>query len=194
MKRNPRRVQKMKRNSRLFHVALPVIVILAVIVAYQYGYIAVKAELTAIRDQESVRLGTLERYVNLIAERPAIEKRLEILKEGRTSEMAKIIDAPTLNIAAAALQNIVKTSITARGGSIASERVEKADDLGKLKVINVSVDAVVPDTRALSDVLFTLETHTPYLVIKEVDSRVRNFRDPRELMVKLRISALTGGK
>jgi hypothetical protein len=184
----------MKRNSRFVTIALPVITILVIVVAYQYGYLSVKAEMTALREQESVRLGTLERYINLIAERPAIEKRLETLKEGRTSEMAKIIDAPTLGVAAAALQNVLKSSITSRGGSVASERVEKADDLGKLKAVNVSVDAVLPDTRALSDVLFTLETHTPYLVIKEVDARVRNFRDPREMMVKLRVSALTGGK
>ncbi len=173
---------------------MPVVVALVILVAYQYGYLAVKSELTSLREQEAVRSGTLERYVNLIAQRPSIEKRLEALREGRAAEMSKIIEAQTLSIAAAALQNIVKSSITARGGSIASERVEKSDDLGKLKAVNVSVDAVVPDTRALSDVLFTLETHTPYLVIKEVDARVRNFRDPTELMVKLRISALTGGK
>lgn len=173
---------------------MPVVVALVILVAYQYGYLAVKSELTSLREQEAARSGTLERYVNLIAQRPSIEKRLEALREGRAAEMSKIIEAQTLSIAAAALQNIVKSSITARGGSIASERVEKSDDLGKLKAVNVSVDAVVPDTRALSDVLFTLETHTPYLVIKEVDARVRNFRDPTELMVKLRISALTGGK
>lgn len=184
----------MTTNSRLFTIALPVIIALAILVAYQYGYVAVQAEMISLKEREAARLGTLERYVNLIAERPSIERRLETLKEARAAEMSKIIDAQTMGIAAAALQNIVKGSITARGGSIASERVEKSDDLGKLKVVNVSIDAVVPDTRALSDVLFTLETHTPYLVVKELDARVRNFRDPRELMVKLRISALTGGK
>ena len=184
----------MRKNSRFYTIAVPVAIALAIFVAYQYGYVAVKAEMSSLREREAARTGTLERYVNLIAERPSIEKRLETLREGRTSEMSKIIDAQTMGIAAAALQNIVKSSITARGGSIASERVEKSDDLGKLKIINVSLDAVVPDTRALSDVLFTLETHTPYLVVREVDARVRNFRDPRELMVKLRVSALTGGK
>jgi len=184
----------MKKNSGVFRIALPVIAVLAVLVAYQYGYLAVKAEMTSLKERETARMGTLERYVNLIAEKPLTIKRLETLREKKTAEMAKIIDAQTMSIAAAALQDIVKTSITARGGSIASERVEKSDDLGKLKIINVSVDAVVPDTRALSDVLFTLETHTPYLVIRELDTRVRNFRDPRELMVKLRISAITGGK
>ncbi|MBP1748204.1 MAG: Type secretion system protein subtype b [Deltaproteobacteria bacterium] len=184
----------MKKNSRLYAIALPVVIVLAILVAYQYGYLAVKAELTSLKERETARIGTLERYVNLIAEKPSIEKRLESLREKRTAEMSQIINAQTMSLAAAALQDIVKSSITARGGSIASERVEKPDDLGKLKVINISIDAVVPDTRALSDVLFTLETHTPYLKVRELDARVKNFKDPRELMVKLRISALTGGK
>jgi hypothetical protein len=46
----------------------------------------------------------------------------------------------------------------------------------------------------LSDVLYAIETRTPHFIVKEVDVRVRNFREPRELMVKLRVSALTIGK
>lgn len=184
----------MKSKSKLSRVALPVIVVLALLVAYQYVYLAVSSEIASLRERQAARMGTLERYVNLIAERPALEKKLEALRERRVTEASKIIEAQTLSIAAATLETIVKGSITRTGGSIASERVEKPEDLGKLKVVNVSVDAVLPDTRALSDVLFTLESHTPYIVIKEMDTRVRNFRDPRELMVKLRIAALTGGK
>jgi hypothetical protein len=183
-----------KSKSKLSRVALPVIVVLALLVAYQYVYMAVSSEIASLRERQAARMGTLERYVNLIAERPALEKKLEALRERRVTEASKIIEAQTLSIAAATLETIVKGSITGTGGSIASERVEKPEDLGKLKVVNVSVDAVLPDTRALSDVLFTLESHTPYIVIKEMDTRVRNFRDPRELMVKLRIAALTGGK
>jgi hypothetical protein len=184
----------MKGRSRLVSVAVPAIVVLAGLVAYQYGYLAVRGEMTSLRERQAARWGTLERYVNLIAERPLLEKRLESLKERRNAEAARVISAETLSIAAATLQNIVKGSITGRGGSIASERVERPEDLGKLKVVSVSVDAVLPDTRALGDVLYTLETNVPYLVIKEVDTRVRNFRDPRDLMVKLRVSALASGK
>jgi hypothetical protein len=184
----------MKKGSRLASVAAPVIVVLAGLVAYQYGYLAVKGEIALLRERQAARWGTLERYVNLIAERPLLEKRLETLKEKRGAETAKVIAAETLGIAAATLQNIVKGSITGRGGSVASERVEKPDDLGKFRIVNVSVDAVLPDTRALSDALYTLETNVPYLVVREVDTRVRNFKDPRDLMVKLRVSALTSGK
>ena len=81
-----------------------------------------------------------------------------------------------------------------RGGTISSERVEKPDDRGKFKVVNVSLDAVVPDPRALSDALYAMETQTPHLVVRELDARVKTYTQPRDLMVRLRVSGITGGK
>jgi hypothetical protein len=57
----------------------------------------------------------------------------------------------------------------------------------------VTVDAVLPDTRALADTLYAIETQTPYLAVRELDARIRNFREPRDLTVKLKVSGLTGG-
>ena len=71
---------------------------------------------------------------------------------------------------------------------------EKYEDKRRFKIVNVSFDFTAPDTGALRDIIFFVETRTPYLVIKELDCRVRNFREPRELMVKLDVSALYGGK
>jgi hypothetical protein len=36
-----------------------------------------------------------------------------------------------------------------------------------------------------------METQTPYLVVKELDVRVRDFRNPRELMIRMDVTALT---
>jgi hypothetical protein len=68
----------------------------------------------------------------------------------------------------------------------------KPENEGKFKVINVSLDIVVPDPAALRDILFFIETRTPFLVVREVDSRVRNLKEPRELVVKLDVAALYG--
>jgi len=184
----------MKSKSRLLVVAIPVIVVLAGLVAYQYGYRGVKNEMIFMKEMQDSKTKMLEKYISLIAEKPDLEKQLEGLKEERKADDSKIIDAQTLSIAAATLQETVKALITGRGGSITSERVEKPDNLGNFKVINVSIDAILPDARALSDLLYGVETRTPYLIIKEIDTRVRNFRDPKELMVKIRVSALTGGQ
>ncbi len=97
-------------------------------------------------------------------------------------------------LAAATLQSTVKEVITSRGGSIASERVEKPEKSGNFQMITVTIDAILPDTRALGDTLLAIETQTPYLVVRELDTRIRNFRDPKDLTVKLKVSGLTEGR
>jgi hypothetical protein len=184
----------MKGKNKLLVMSIPVIIVLAGLVAYQYGYQGVKNEMSFMQETQASKTKMLEKYITLIAEKPDLEKKLESLQEERKADDSKIIDAQTLSIAAASLQETIKALITSRGGSITSERVEKPDNLGNFKVINVSIDAILPDTRALSDLLYGVETRTPSLIIKEVDTRVRNFRDPKELMVKIRVSALTGGQ
>jgi len=184
----------MKRKNRLFTIATPVIALLAALVVYQYGYLYVKDEMASVREAQIAGTKTLEKTMKLIGGRPDLEKRLNELKEQRRADESKIIEAKTLALAAAALQDTVKGIITGKGGSITSERVEKPDSLGKFRVINVSIDAVLPNTRALSDVLFGIETRTPCLVVEEVDARIKNIRNPGELMVKIRVSALTGGR
>jgi hypothetical protein len=194
LKRSRPEAKKMKGKSKLLVMSIPVIIVLAGLVAYQYGYQGVKQEMSFMQEAQASKTKMLEKYISLIAEKPDLEKKLENLQEERKADDSKIIDAQTLSIAAASLQETIKALVTSRGGSITSERVEKPDNLGNFKVINVSIDAILPDTRALSDLLYGVETRTPSLIIKEVDTRVRNFRDPKELMVKIRVSALTGGQ
>ncbi len=184
----------MKRKSKLLAVAVPLLLILTAVVVYQYGYLRVETERKDAEEKAALKGKMLEKYVNLIASKPQLEAYLAELKEKRIAQKAKMVEGATPSIAAASLQNTVKTMITARGGTISSERAEKPEDLGKFKVISVSVDAVFPDTRSLCDVLFTMETQVPYIVVHEMDARIRNYKDPRDLAVKLKVSAVTGGR
>ena len=182
------------RNSRILTAAIPIIIVLAGAAIYEYGYLGVQDEVSTILEAEAVKSKTLEKYVVLIAQKPEFEKKLAQLKDQRKADDRKIIEAQTPSLAAATLQNSVKALITGKSGTISSERVEKPEALGKFRLISVSIDAVLPDAKALADVLYAIETQTPYLVVKELDTRVRNINDPRELTVRLRVSALTSGK
>lgn len=184
----------MEKRSRILRFAVPVIAVLFVLVAYQYGYERIRAEMSSVREMQVMKSRTLEKYITVINERPLIEARLASSKEQRKADDAKIIEGQTYSLSANTLEDIVKGIITGRGGSISSERVEKPEDLGAFKVVNVSMDVILPDARALGDVIYSIETRTPYVVIRELDVRARNIGEPRELMVKLRIAALTGGK
>lgn len=181
-----------KRNKIFKWAAALVIIALGVAVLYDYGILNVHDRFTAIQDLQKSKAKTLQKYTEAIAQKPALEKRLLSLAEARKHEETKLIVGQTPAIAAANLQNAVKDIIQGRGGTINSERVEKSEDLGKFKITHVVLDVILPDMRAMSDILFKIETQTPYLVVKELDIRVRNYTDPKELVVKLNIAALTG--
>jgi len=187
-------LKKKRKFSRLLLIAIPVLVILAGVAAYEYGYLAVQDEISSIQETENVKISTLKKYVSLIALKPELEKKLILLNEQRKSEDRKLVEGQTTTIAAAALQNAVKAAITGRAGLISSERVEKTETAGRYKLISVSIDAVIPDVKALADILYAIETQTPYLVIKELDIRSRNISDPRDMTVRMRVAALTTGK
>ncbi len=183
----------MAKKSKILMIAVPLVIILLGAVVYEYGYLRARTELSDLRDAVSTKSKIAAKYRALIAEKPRLEETLVARREARKAENSRLIEGQTSAVAAAGLQNVVKGMITARGGTIASERVEKPESRGKFRIITVTVDAVMPDTRALTDTLFAIETQTPYLVVRELDIRIRNFREPRDLTVKLKVSGLTGG-
>jgi len=183
----------MKRSKTLI-ITIPLMVVVLGFIIYENVYVRIQTEVATIKENELIKTKTLEKYISVISEKPQLEKKVVSSKEARKAEDLKIIEGQTFSLASATLQDMVKGTVTERGGTISSERVGKPEDLGKFKVISVSIDAVFPDSRALSDVLYSIETRTPYLTVKELDIRVRNYREPKELMVKLDVSAITSGR
>lgn len=184
----------MESRNRTLFIAIPVFVILGALLVYQYGYLKLRDEIQAIKETEAVKMKTLQKYVDFVAKKPELEKRLEDLKEARKADESKLVGGQTPSVAAASLQNSIKTLVTSKGGSISSERVEKPEDVNKFKVISVAIDGSMPDMRFLNEVLFAVETQTPSLVVRELDVRVKDFRDPKELMIRLKVSGMTSGK
>lgn len=180
----------MKKNKKMA-IAIPLAAILFALVIYQYGYLNVVAEVAEIREGQAMKAKTLEKYITLISEKPQIEKELALLKDMRKAEESKLIEGQTLSIAAAALQDSIKGVITGKGGTISSEMVGKPADYGKFKIISVTMDTVLPDSRALGDILYYIETRIPYLVVKDMDVRIMNYASPRELAVRFEIAAMT---
>lgn len=184
----------MQNKNRILRIAIPIMIILCGLTIYEYGYRGAQSELRDLKEVFSAKAKVLAKYKALIAQKPGLEEKLIALKEARKAESTKTIEGQTPSIAAAGLQDMVKSLLTARGGTIVSERAERHDEAGKFRVISVTIDMILPDTRALADILYAIETQSPYLVIRELDTRIRTFKDPRELTVKLKISALTEGK
>jgi hypothetical protein len=183
----------MTKNRTLLFL-IPLMIILAGLMIYQYVYVGIQTGVTSVREDEMMKTKTLEKYITLISKKPQLEKELSSLRETRKDDDSKLVEGQTLSLAGASLQDTVKDIVTRSGGTISSERIGKPEDLGKFKVITASIDTVLPDPRALRDILYSIETRTPYLTVKELDVRIRNYRDPRELVVKLDVSALTSAR
>jgi hypothetical protein len=213
------------RNRRLMIIAVPVLVILAALVFYDYVYLGVRSELSSIRDEQDLKMKTLTKYLILISQGSEYEKKLADLKEKAKAQSARFVPGEPVSIASANLQALVKGIVIERKGILTSERIGKPEDLEKapaqppaaplpapvvrgqavkkapvtaepprIQVLSISIDATVPDAAALSDILYSIETRSPDLVIKELDVRVRNFREPRELLVKIDVIGLYEGK
>jgi hypothetical protein len=184
----------MQRNRRLIY-AIPIIILLTALVIYQYGFQGIRDRISTLREERAISMEKLKRYNALISEGPAIEARLEELRRVMKEERAKLIEAQTASLAAATLQNIIKEMFTAHGGTISSERIEKTEDLGGFRVVSATINGMLPDTDTLREILYAIETHTPYLVVKSLDVRVRNYRRPTgALTVYLTVSALTSAR
>ncbi len=181
----------MKKNKLLLFL-VPVMAALFIAVSYQYGYLEVLKEASSLKEAQDAKIRTLAKYLSLIEEKPKMEEALAVMKETRKADDSKLFEGKTLSLATASLQETIKGIVMDRGGKIISERVGKPEDSGKFTVITASLDISLPDVRALGDVLYSLETRTPYLVMKDLDIRVKAANDPRELSVKLDVAALTG--
>jgi hypothetical protein len=184
----------MEKKSKLLFWLIPLILILLGFVFYDYVYVAIEEKKQSLDELKELKTRTLEKYVNAIAQKGALEYRINAFKELRKIEEAGLMEGQTPSVAAANLQNIVKEIIAGKGGTVSSERAEKAEELGRFKVITVSIDSILPETRALSDILYLLGAHRVTLLIREIDVRIRNMREPRELMVNFRVSAMNMSK
>lgn len=184
----------MVKNSKFLFWLIPFLVILLGFAFYDYVYMAIRAEMQTLDELKESKQKTLEKYISAIDQKGTLEHRINALKESRKSRETTTVEGQTPSVAAANLQNMVKGIITGKGGTISSERAEKSEDLSHLKVITVSVDTILPEVNALYDILYLFETYPVTLLIRELDVRVRNMREPRELMVKFKISAMNMGK
>lgn len=183
----------MKKNNTL-KITLPIAILFIVLSAYQYGYLNLKAEINLIKEKQDIAANTFGKYMQAISEKPELEKKLAELKEKRKAQTPKLIEGQTIAVASSSLMDTVKNIVSARGGTIHGQRIDKPEDAGKFRTISINIGANIPDTRALNDILYAVETNVPYLSIKELDVRLQNYRNPRQLMLNITISALTEAK
>jgi hypothetical protein len=124
---------------------------------------------------------TLAAYERRIALQSLIEKRLAEMKQNDASS-AGAIPGTSAELAAANIQNLVKTIVEGQSGQIRSVQNLAPVTAAGFQRVEIQYDLSLPLTR-LKDAAYRLETNAPYLFLDGIDIRApENWRsDPYEM-------------
>jgi hypothetical protein len=111
----------------------------------------------------------LAAYERRIALRPVIEAKLADVRRQQTASTG-VIDGASAELAAATVQNIVKSLIESQSGQVRSAQNLPPVSAGGFQRIDVQYEATIPMTR-LRETVYRIETSTPYLFLDSVDLR-----------------------
>ncbi|HIJ59941.1 MAG TPA: hypothetical protein HPP56_04935 [Nitrospirae bacterium] len=147
-----------------------------------------------MQELKNAKLETLKKYEKTISEIPVLEERLEELTEKRKKLSQFLVEGQTHSVASSALQDTVKNIVSSRGATVQGQRIEKASELGRFKLIAVNTNFQTNDVKMLLDILYAIQLNKPAISIKEIDVRLINFKEPRQLLLSLTTGGLTEAK
>jgi Type II secretion system (T2SS), protein M subtype b len=141
----------------------------------------------------------IARFERIAAKQPALEQQVqELTRQRKLVRYTLGAQSPTL--AAAALQDRVKSIVEENGGRLTSTRILPVSDVGPFFQVAVNVQMRV-STKALQDVLYGLEGGAPYLLVENLTILSRGSRVYRrtgstsaELDVRFDLSGLMSNK
>ncbi|GBE02186.1 general secretion pathway protein M [bacterium BMS3Bbin06] len=172
-------------------IGIILIALLSIAVFYQYGVSGLRERNRNLREEKEIKIRTLTKYRALLSQEEALRKEVNELRSLVKDEELKLLSGDTPALASASLQGMVKRIITDAGATIRSERVERTEEHDGYRVVSVSVDLNVKSIAELSNIIYNIESRTPYMVMREMSIRVRNYRRPSGLTVRLKISGLS---
>ena len=147
------------------------------------AYFAVVSQNEAI-EQALDRLAT---YEGTIETRPALEAQLESIRQ-RSASLAGLVSATSAALAAASMQNDVKAIASQVGGEVRSTQSLPPSTLDSFEKIEIACEVSLPMNR-LKDLLYQIETRTPYLfldrIVMEVPQTVSRPAGPSQPRIEL---------
>ena len=142
---------------------------------------------------------SIARLELIAAKQPAFEQQVQQLRRQRKL-VRYTLGAQSPTLAAAALQDRVKSIVEENGGRLTSTRILPVSDVGPFFQVAVNVQMRV-STKALQGVLYGLESGAPYLLVENLTILSRGSRVYRraqsasaELDVRFDLSGLMPNK
>ena len=113
----------------------------------------------------------LDRYRNISAQGPALQKALDALREKQGRRF--FLKNTAANLAGAELQDLVRAAVENNGGRITTAQITTPRDDGRFRQIGVNLQ-LFATTANLQKILYTIETQQPYMLIENLTVRPLN--------------------
>jgi hypothetical protein len=141
-----------------------------------------------IKQAIAAKENLLVKYQNFIGQKNQVAKRLKLLKGALKRLEPQLFSAKTTSLAAAELQNILKTLSTANEIDIKSTKVLDTEVIEKTYE-KIPVQLITESyVMHLVNFLYDIETHDKILVIPQLNIDITNYRRPDKVRTTLVIA------
>ncbi len=115
-------------------------------------------------------LDQLAHYEGLADARPHVEAELKEMQQ-RNATMSGLVEGNSAALAAAQVQSEVKAIVDRNGGTVLSSQNMPTSLTDNFEKIEIQYDLTLPPA-SLKNVIYQIETHTPYLFLDNVNMRM----------------------
>jgi len=121
------------------------------------------------------------RFDQLVNQRDTIRKQLELLRQQQTDSTGFLEDKPE-SLAAADLQNRIKSIIESKGGNLISTQVVQHENNATFPDVRIRIQ-MRANIESLQEIIYSLESGQPMLLLDNVYLQNRNIRITRRSTV-----------
>jgi general secretion pathway protein M len=145
-----------------------------------------------IREEIPMRTHQLTKYRQFVAGKNQAQQQLRRIQETSRIGQAKLLPGDTASLAAANLQEILKTLAAKHQINIKSEKVLDTKPLDFFDEIFVQIEFTTMITN-LASFLYDIETYQKVLMVPDCSVSVNTYRGPRDVRATIVVSGLMAG-
>jgi len=146
----------------------------------------------SVREEIPVRIQQLQKYRQFVAGKSRADEYLKRIRALSQRSAQKMLPGATPPLAAANLQDILKTLSAKNLISIKSEKVLDTKPLDSFQRIPVQIEFTSTIT-SLNDFLYDIEAYEKLLFVDDLTVRVTSRRNPRDVRATLVVTGLMKG-
>ncbi len=181
-------------KSKLLIIILPLTIILLAWAGYEYGYLYLDSAVEQMREERDQKEKMLYKYTATISQRQHIVNTLTFLRPAKSTNDQGFIVTEDPAQAGEVLKGVIAEIVSKAGGQIVNDSLGEPVKTGSYWILQQEVELMLPDARALYEIVHGIEAHNLYLVVREMETDVLDQDNPRELTAKMKIEALGAGR